>query len=167
MNRKIVDVAFEVFKHRPVSIRSSRCQVAKLEDPAAISLIFGSVHFISFAASSADITVVVGAAMAHLPWSVHLIPQPPVVDFPRFRRPFCFRSRVIAVSAEESQHTPPIAGLHSHVPVPEIHGDVRFGFQRVGILQELVGAESLFRRFPAPFRVDGGRWSRGPIPSFQ
>src|SRR5436190_16745410 len=75
--------------------------VAKFDDPAAISLIFGSVHFISLAASS-----------AYLPYSSALrwpichgpsisLPSPQCVTFQGSARPFFFRSAVISVSAAE------------------------------------------------------------------
>ena len=91
--------------------------VAKLDDPAAISLIFGSVHFISLAASSANLpySSALRWPICHGP-SISL-PRPQYVTFQGSARPFFFRSasspcRLTGCSI------PPTAAASVQLPVP-------------------------------------------------
>src|ERR1035437_5834750 len=89
----------------------------KLEEPAAINLTEGSVHFMSLAASSANLPY-----SSALRWPICQgpsisLPSPQYLTFQGAWRPFCRRRRVMAVSSEELQYSTHCC-TSVHVPVP-------------------------------------------------
>src|SRR5215471_15388370 len=138
----------------------------KLDAPAAISLILGSVHFISLAASSAK-----APYSAALRWPIcHgpsiSLPSPQYVTFHGASRPFCLRRRVIAVSSDELQYSTHCCASFQ-VPVPRLQQMYGSVFSASAYCRNSWVPKRLLSTVPQAISNRGGRLSRGPIPSIQ
>src|SRR5215469_13707393 len=91
----------------------------KLEAPAAISLILGSVHFMSLAASSAKAPYSAALRCPICQGPSISLPSPQYLTFHGSARPFCLRRRVMAVSSDELQYSTHCCASFQ-VPVPRL-----------------------------------------------